>query len=85
MNIPIQPFTATETPVPIATQQSVNAGSTTPRPGWLRGSHCGRCHTCGTALREVLDGEEWCPRCEIFRRYRSHGWSVVYREFSPCP
>jgi phage FluMu protein Com len=37
--------------------------------------NCGRCHTCGTALRSVLDGEERCPRCRTYRRYRSHGWA----------
>jgi len=37
--------------------------------------HCGKCHTCGTELRKVLDGEEWCPKCETYRRYRSHGWA----------
>lgn len=36
--------------------------------------YCGHCHTCGTKLREVLDGEEWCPVCQTYRRYRSHGW-----------
>lgn len=36
---------------------------------------CGRCHACGEALRSVLDGEEWCPRCEAYRRYVAHGWS----------
>ncbi|MEM4206369.1 MAG: hypothetical protein QXQ43_03725 [Nitrososphaerota archaeon] len=35
---------------------------------------CGRCHTCGTVLMEVLDGEEWCPKCGAYRRYPSHGW-----------
>lgn len=38
--------------------------------------NCGRCHTCGTSLRQVLDGEEWCPRCGQYRRYRSHGWTA---------
>lgn len=36
--------------------------------------HCGHCHTCGSALRKCLDGEEWCPRCGQYRRYLSHGW-----------
>ncbi len=39
-------------------------------------TRCGRCHTCGTQLREVLDGEEWCPSCNAYRRYRSHGWAA---------
>ena len=37
--------------------------------------NCGHCHTCGTKLRMVLDGEEWCDRCGAYRRYQSHGWS----------
>lgn len=42
----------------------------------LLSSHgCGCCHTCGTPLHLVLDGEEWCPKCKAYRRYRSHGWS----------
>jgi len=36
---------------------------------------CGHCHTCGSELRRVLDGEEWCDRCGAYRRYQSHGWS----------
>jgi len=36
-------------------------------------TNCGHCHTCGTRLRSVLDGEEWCPTCQTYRRYRSHG------------
>lgn len=39
--------------------------------------HCGQCHTCGDALREALDGEEWCPTCETWRRYESHGFSEI--------
>lgn len=42
--------------------------------------YCGLCHTCGTQLIVVLDGEEWCPRCRCYRRYRSHGWSGVDSE-----
>lgn len=37
---------------------------------------CKHCHECGTKLRQVLDGEEWCPKCEQYRRYRSHGWTT---------
>lgn len=37
--------------------------------------HCRRCHDCGTELKQVLDGEEWCPVCGKYRRYYSHGWS----------
>jgi uncharacterized Zn finger protein (UPF0148 family) len=46
--------------------------------------NCGRCHTCGTKLRIVLDGEEWCPTCGQYRRYRSHGWARGVAEESPC-
>jgi hypothetical protein len=47
---------------------------------WPRGKqtgqmYCGLCHTCGTRLMVVLDGEEWCPQCRCYRRYWSHGWS----------
>ncbi len=38
-------------------------------------THCGNCHTCGTKLSNVLDGEQWCPKCQQYRRYRSHGWT----------
>lgn len=48
-------------------------------------THCGRCHTCGTRLILVLDGEEWCKTCGHYRRYRSHGWSSGVGENSPCP
>ena len=34
-----------------------------------------KCHTCGCAVRIVLDGEEWCSRCESYQRPVSHGWS----------
>lgn len=44
---------------------------------------CNKCHTCGTPLRIVLDGEEWCPVCGQYRRYNSHGWAGG--ENSPCP
>jgi hypothetical protein len=36
--------------------------------------NCGRCHTCGEELVQVLDGEVWCSNCQTYRRYRSHGW-----------
>jgi uncharacterized Zn finger protein (UPF0148 family) len=38
------------------------------------------CHECGDILVKCLDGEEWCPRCQRYRRYPSHGWSVHYME-----
>jgi len=37
-------------------------------------THCGRCHWCHTELSKVLDGEEWCFKCQRYQRYRSHGW-----------
>ena len=37
-------------------------------------THCGKCHTCGTRLQPVLDGESWCQECETYRRYPAHGW-----------
>jgi len=48
---------------------------------------CGRCHTCGTKLQIVLDGEEWCPKCQTFRRYPSHGWAWAHRDGreNKCP
>lgn len=36
--------------------------------------NCKHCHSCGTKLRIVLDGEEWCDVCQTYRRYKSHGW-----------
>jgi hypothetical protein len=48
-------------------------------------THCKHCHTCGCRLLDCLDGEEWCPVCRQYRRYRSHGWSASYNETSPCP
>ena len=45
---------------------------------------CGKCHDCGTSLRSVLDGEEWCDTCKAYRRYRSHGWGSGGDD-SPCP
>lgn len=50
-------------------------------------NYCGRCHTCGAALLKVLDGEEWCPACEQYRRYLSHGWSPATAQdmLSHCP
>ena len=47
---------------------------------------CGRCHTCGTDLRIVLDGEEWCGTCERYERYYSHGWTRSrFNDDSLCP
>jgi hypothetical protein len=33
----------------------------------------------------VLDGEEWCPKCQQYRRYRSHGWIGAGIDRTPCP
>ena len=46
---------------------------------------CGRCHTCGTRLMTVLDGEEYCSNCAQYRRYQSHGWSAAYKGDKQCP
>lgn len=50
-------------------------------------NNCGHCHTCGTRLQEVLDGEEWCNNCGEYRRYRSHGWGAATAEDATqyCP
>jgi len=48
-------------------------------------SNCGRCHNCGSVLRVVLDGEEWCPQCETYRRYHSHGFARGACEYEECP
>jgi hypothetical protein len=48
-------------------------------------SYCGRCHACGTKLKNVLDGEEWCENCKQYRRYHSHGWGRWAGEKNPCP
>lgn len=48
-------------------------------------THCRRCHECGSVLRVVLDGEEWCPNCLTYRRYRSHGWTPPLYDPDPCP
>jgi len=47
--------------------------------------YCGRCHTCGTPLKKVLDGEEWCPTCQAYRRYASHGWNARGDGELECP
>ena len=47
--------------------------------------YCGCCHTCGTKMKRVLDGEEWCPKCGVYHRYRTHGWGYGGdSEDSPC-
>jgi len=47
--------------------------------------NCGHCHTCGTPLRTVLDGEEWCPTCQQYRRYAAHGWAGTTDPDCPSP
>lgn len=49
--------------------------------------NCGLCHTCGEPLKLCLDGEEWCERCQAYRRYPSHGWSrgVFSDSDTRCP
>ncbi len=53
----------------------------------MTNQHCGHCHTCGSTLKRVLDGEEWCPTCNAYRRYRSHGWggSAANKNSESCP
>jgi len=49
---------------------------------------CHECHTCGTPLRMVLDGEEYCDTCHQYRRYVSHGWTrhgASTEDITPCP
>lgn len=46
--------------------------------------NCGLCHTCGTPIKIVLDGEEWCPKCDAYQRPRVHGW-VWGDDWSLCP
>lgn len=38
-------------------------------------THSMKCHVCGNRIRIVLDGEEWCSRCETYQRPVPHGWS----------
>lgn len=32
-----------------------------------------------------MDGEQWCPSCEGWRRYRSHGWNTSAEGGIECP
>ena len=51
-------------------------------------TRCRSCHQCGTALRLVLDGEQWCTTCGEYRRYVTHGWTRVgasSADITPCP
>jgi len=38
--------------------------------------NCGRCHKCGSPIRIVCDGEEWCDNCRDYQRPRPHGWAA---------
>lgn len=44
---------------------------------------CSHCHTCGAPMASVLDGEEWCTKCNTYRRYVSHGWNAR-EDWTPC-
>jgi hypothetical protein len=46
--------------------------------------NCGRCHSCGNKLRQVLDGEEWCDNCGTYLRYHAHGCSYDEDDKSKC-
>jgi uncharacterized Zn finger protein (UPF0148 family) len=46
---------------------------------------CTHCHTCGTELEEGFDGKDWCPTCQCYRLYRSHGWTHALADKTPCP
>lgn len=37
--------------------------------------NCGLCHKCNAPLKKVLDGEQYCPTCETYQRYESHGFA----------
>lgn len=48
--------------------------------------NCGKCHYCGTKLQKVMDGEEWCPSYEQYRRYDTHGFKAPgYSTHNACP
>ena len=38
-------------------------------------AHSMKCHGCGNRVRIVLDGEEWCDKCQTYQRPVTHGWS----------
>lgn len=47
--------------------------------------NCGLCHKCGTPLKEVLDGEQWCSKCETYQRYHSHGFAgAIFTDKTTC-
>ena len=45
------------------------------RCGQLNCSQRMKCHRCGDNVHFVLDGEEWCSRCQHYQRPVPHGWS----------
>ncbi len=47
--------------------------------------NCGHCHECGVELKKRLDGEEWCPSCQQYCRYKSHGWGHSGEGEWDCP
>jgi hypothetical protein len=47
--------------------------------------HCQHCHACGSPLRVILDGEEWCDTCRKVRWYESHGWGDTGQGGYACP
>jgi len=47
--------------------------------------NCGKCHDCGTPMLSAMDGEEFCPKCKTYHRYRSHGWKRVAEGEGECP
>lgn len=51
----------------------------------MQHTHCGHCHTCGATQQWVLDGEEWCPQCGQYRRYKAHGWGTSGEGAWTCP
>jgi hypothetical protein len=50
--------------------------------------HCGKCHVCGSPLKNCLDGEQYCQE-HGYQRYKSHGWSTsnpyIDDERGSCP
>lgn len=42
-------------------------------------TRCGHCHECGTQLRSVLDGEEWCPARQLTSGARALGMGLGER------
>lgn len=36
--------------------------------------YCGKCHKCGTELVFTTNGNEWCPVCNDYPKYKQHGY-----------